>query len=118
MIKNSNQDEFELDDKFREELKAAGHLFPESGEEIIRAFDKITSAEPLPEHLKDPFKIIHSTTHSDEIHFIQFNKTIEENLAAAAREGSEISDDVKKEMEKDRKKAEEENKGRRAQSGS
>lgn len=117
-----NQHEFneeELDKVLLPYLKASGGVFPESDEEILAAFEKLPKNVQLPDDLKNPFQVIELAKNDPEVKLtITGNFIVEENLSRAAREGGNISEDVKKKMEDDRNSAEAAKNNRNAQSGS
>jgi hypothetical protein len=90
--------------EFHKALKAFGHLFPTTEDEV-EAFEQSFDNE-----LKTP-----TTSKPKALDILkrgymkyalpmnlQLNKNVEENLARAAREGREISEDIKEQMKKDR----------------
>jgi uncharacterized protein YneF (UPF0154 family) len=103
----NNQTDFESN--LHKALKKHGYNLPESEDEIEES-EKALNEQNLPEmpkYLDDPIKILER----GRIKTIEFdsptiNADAIRNLAMAAREGRKISEDVKKQMEKDRKEAE------------
>lgn len=104
----SPQSEDDFDETFHRSLRLNGFLFPETEDELERFKACIaTDPKPLPTELRDPFAILDRGR-------IVFTKSlysaddddIEENLAHAARDGGEIPAEVLKQMEEDRKNAE------------
>lgn len=92
-------------------LKSYGHIFPETDEELI-LFEKTISQMKfiVPEKFQDPQVLLNKGKVEKISNFHSFyDHEIEENLAQAAREGGEISEDILRQMEKDREEAEEDN---------
>ena len=89
-------------------LKNYGYAFPESKEELKLAEQMISKMEfEIPDKLNDPLEILKVGRIEKVSEFHSFyDAEIEENLAQAAREGSNIPDDVWEQMEEDRKKNE------------
>lgn len=90
-------------------LRRFGFVFPTTREEL-ESFEKELAKEKveLPSHLQDPFEVLRRGESVSLNSMGDYsNKSIEENLARAAREGGEIPDDVAERMKKDRSSAEE-----------
>jgi hypothetical protein len=90
-------------------LKKMGVAFPDTQEELDHFLQLLKDQHmPLPDNLPAPGDIlkdgfIQMTTPMDD----SVNLEIEDYLQQAAREGSDISPEVRKRMEEDRKKSEE-----------
>jgi hypothetical protein len=96
---------------FFKALKKYGYIFPESEEELKLSEENISMMDlEIPDKLDDPLEILKVGRIEKVSGFNSFyNVELEENLAQAAREGSNITDDVWEQMEKDRKKEENKN---------
>lgn len=109
---NDNQDNKANQEKaFHKALKSYGYIFPETEKEL-RAFEaSIYKMEfDIPDKFNNPLKILNEGRIEKVNEFHSFyDEQVEENLAQAAREGSNIPDEVWKQMDNDRKKAEEAN---------
>ena len=94
---------------FYKSLKRHGYIFPETREELQSFEDDIFKMKlKIPKKLDDPLEILKAGKTGEIPHFNSFHQDeIEENLAQAAREGSDIPSDVWEQMEKDRKDSEE-----------
>lgn len=92
-------------------LKNYGYIFPESEEELKLSEERISMMEfEVPDKLNNALEILKIGRIEKVSEFHSFyDGEIEENLAQAAREGSNIPDDVWEEMEKDRKNEENKN---------
>lgn len=101
---------------FHKALKSYGYVFPETEEEL-QAFENSISKMKfeIPEKLDNPSAFLKKGKIKGVGNFNSFyDEEVEENLAQAAREGSDIPNDVWQQMEKDRKNAEEANDDERA----
>ena len=89
-------------------LKKFIYTFPDSEEDLILSEEKISKMEfEIPDKLNDPLEILRVGRIEKVSEFHSFyDAELEENLAQAAREGSNIPDDVWEQMEEDRKKKE------------
>lgn len=96
---------------FFKALKKYGYIFPESEEELKLSEENISKMDfEIPVKLNDPLKILKAGRIEKISEFNSFyDAELEENLAQAARDGSNIPDEVWEQMEKDRKKAENKN---------
>lgn len=107
MIQPRQFNEEEFDNSLSKHLRASGDLFPQTEEEFLDALDKMPEEMILPEKFKDPFKILNEGSSISELRIESFeDRSVEENLARAAREGGNIPEAVKRRMEADRIKAE------------
>lgn len=96
---------------FFKALKKHGYIFPESEEELKVLEEKISMMHfEIPDKLNDPLEIL-KVGRIEKVSKVDsfYDAELEENLAQAAREGSNIPDDVWEQMEKDRKKEENKN---------
>lgn len=93
---------------FYKALKRYGYIFPETEDELKQFEDSIANMEfKIPDKFSDPIEILAKGKVDKIENYLSFSdEQVEENLAQAAREGSEIPDDVLKQMENDRRKAE------------
>jgi len=103
----SSLKQFEL--AFLKALKKYGYDLPETEHELKEAKKALNNKDipKIPKHLDSPAKILNRNI----ITKIPFNSRsipleTTRNLAMAAREGKNISEDILKEMAKDRKEAE------------
>lgn len=94
---------------FYEALKSYGYIFPETEEDLEKFEISILKMKfSIPDNLNDPGRILTEGRIEKSSQFnLFYDEQVEENLAQAAREGSDISSDVWEQMEKDRKRAEE-----------
>lgn len=108
MIDKKNIFENDFEDSFEKSLKSLGYLFP-STENEIESFELNNKLEEIPENYCNPIDLISkSKIQLPNIkNIIDFNKSID-NLARAARNGSEIPNDIINKMKSDRDKAENE----------
>lgn len=93
-------------------LRSIGYDLPKTEEEVVNSKRSLNDEEipPIPESIDNPLKIINQELITKvPLKIKRLNMEVEQNLARAAREGNEISEDVKRQMQKDRKRAEEEN---------
>jgi len=103
-----------LDDLFDREMSKAlrelGFIFPQTVEDFQRIENEL-KFKPLtqPDKLKDPMSFLGKTHRkpklpSGNVDALDLND-YSSNLAQAAREGKEITEDVKRQMEEDKKKS-------------
>ena len=99
---------------FLKALKNYGYIFPETEEELKLSEENISMMDfEIPDKLNDPLEILKLCRIEKISEFNSFyDAEIEENLAQAAREGSNIPDDVWEQMENDRKREENKNNGK------
>ena len=105
----SNQDIDNNEEKaFYKALKYYGIIFPETEEEITRFSERISQMTfKIPKKLDDPLAILEEGKVEKVGKFNSFNdEYVDDNLAQAARDGSEITEDIWEKMKKDRKDAE------------
>lgn len=108
MTDKKNIFENDFEDSFEKSLKSLGYLFP-STENEVDSFEANNKLEKIPDNYCNPIDLISKS----KIHLpntkniIDFNKSVD-NLARAARNGSEITDDIINKMKSDRDKAENE----------
>ena len=89
-----------------------GYDLPKTEDEVMSSKKSLNNEKipPIPESIDNPLNIINQKLITTvPLKIKRSNMEVEQNLAQAAREGNEIPEDVKKQMLKDRKKAEEEN---------
>jgi hypothetical protein len=115
-LNKTNEKKSLFEDAFHEALKKFGYLFPETEEELKQLKEKLSKTKiEVPDDLNYSMKILQR---GKITYLSEFNSSedveIEENLAIAAREGSEISDETFEQMEKDRREAEEKAKEKNA----
>lgn len=96
---------------FYKALRSYGYIFPETDEELQNFEISISKMKfNIPDKFNNPLKILNAGKIEKVDEFSSFyDEEIEENLAQAARKGTSIPDEVWIQMEKDRKKAEENN---------
>lgn len=108
MTDKKNLFENDFEDSFEKTLKSLGYLFP-STENEVDSFETNNKLEEIPENYCNPIDLISKSRihlpNSKKI--IDFKKSVD-NLARAARNGSEIPDDIIDKMKSDRDKAENE----------
>lgn len=106
---NDQNDNTRQEKAFHKALKSYGYLFPETEAELQSFEESISKMKfQIPDKFNDPIAILKAGKISNVSQFNSFNdEEIEEHLAQAAREGSDIPEDVRAQMEKDRKDAEE-----------
>jgi len=95
-----------FEDSLEKSLKSLGYLFP-STEDEVEAFEKNNKIEEVPVHFSSASTLLSKSKHTS------INKKIKtaankssENLARAARNGNNISEDIIKKMKSDRNHAE------------
>ena len=96
---------------FFKALRIYGYIFPETEEELENFEKSVLKVKiEIPSKLENPLDLLKMGRIETISEFRDFfDDQIEENLAQAAREGSDIPEDVWKQMEKDREKSEGEN---------
>lgn len=110
---NSTGDDNEISHELYRLLKESGLAFPDTEEELeqLLAHGRMNSA-PIPGELDDPSLILKRGLL--ELSFSlnsSTDKEIEENLAQAAREGDQITEEVRDQMRKDREDSEKDSNG-------
>ena len=96
----------DFEDSFEKSLKSLGYLFPTSEDEVD-SFEAKNKLEETPENYCNAIELLLKAKHtlnSRKPH-LEVNKSID-NLARAARNGGDISEDILKKMKSDRDKAE------------
>ena len=108
MTDKKNIIENDFENSFEKSLKSLGYLFP-STENEVDSFEANNKLEEIPENYCNPIDLISKSKNhlSNTKNIIDFNKSVD-NLARAARNGSEIPDDIINKMKSDRDKAENE----------
>ena len=103
-MKNAQGNVNNLGDKtVHKHLKSLGYVFPQNKEDFEKLEQEVSETKiSKPESFKDPLKFIGRKLKKYQQQE-QSSETYEQNLAQAAREGNEISDEVKKQMDKDKK---------------
>lgn len=101
-------DDEKMNEEIYENLKKAGLAFPETEEELSRFIELAEKSKTVvPDHLNDVTAILQKGRQQiDSTLNSSTDARVEENLAAAAREGKPISDAVSKRMDEDRRKSE------------
>ena len=106
------KDETEFDEEVYEALRAAGWTFPETPAEVEQVEqERAENHVELPEHLSDAAKVsdmIHTPlmdNNPERVLPVPRTNGVLSDLAQAAREGGEISEDLAERMRQDRKKA-------------
>lgn len=101
-----------FEQKLLRSLKVHGFVFPESDDEVEELYKNCLAGKlSIPEKLKDPAWVFeHNENSNSKVIKLSSSapKEIVQNLAQAAREGKELSDDILSKMEADRKAAEKE----------
>lgn len=102
--KNIFENDFE--DFIEKSLKSLGYLFP-STEDEVDLFEANNKLEEMPERYCSPSDLLSKSKSNlpNSKNNIDFNKSID-NLARAARNGSEMSVDIINKMKLDRDKSE------------
>ncbi|MFN7492240.1 MAG: hypothetical protein ACK5RG_04930 [Cyclobacteriaceae bacterium] len=103
-MKNEQGNVNNLADKtVHKHLKSLGYVFPQNTEDFERLEKEVSETQiSKPESFKDPMKFIGRKLKKYQQHEQTF-EAYEQNFAQAAREGNEISDDIKKQMALDKK---------------
>jgi mRNA-degrading endonuclease HigB of HigAB toxin-antitoxin module len=92
-----------VDKTVHKHLKSLGYVFPQNKEDFEKLEEEVSNTKiSKPESFKDPLKFLGRKLKKYQQQEQSF-EAYEQNLAQAAREGNEISDDVKKQMEQDKK---------------
>jgi hypothetical protein len=102
--KNTLKNDFE--DSFKKSLKSLGYLFPTSEDEVD-SFEENKKIENVPENYSNAPELLSKSKQISISKNTQLgvnNST--ENLAMAARNGGNISEDILKKMKSDRDKTE------------
>lgn len=103
--KNNNND-IQQEQIIQKALRISGFICPETPEEVIEFEKKFGTTDlTLPEELREP-----SFLAKPDTVFSKKAKTISENLAMAAREGSRLPEEVLQKMKEHRDKANREKK--------
>ncbi|MHA6279360.1 hypothetical protein ACXYMT_04190 [Salinimicrobium sp. CAU 1759] len=113
MMMNDQEKEKNIERAFFKALKNSGYVFPETEKDFDKFEESVLKIKDvIPNHLEDPIDILNrGKIRTLGVFEDFFDSTIEENLAQAAREGSDIPEDVWKQMEKDRQRSEDKNDG-------
>lgn len=103
-MKNEQGNSNNLVDKtVHKHLKSLGYVFPQNKEDFEKLEEEVSKTKiSKPESFKDPLAFLGRKLKRYQQQE-QSSESYEQNLAQAAREGNEISDDVKKQMEQDKK---------------
>ncbi|MES2457890.1 MAG: hypothetical protein V4594_20190 [Bacteroidota bacterium] len=106
----NEKDDPEFNDSLLDSMKRAGYVFPETEEELDYVIDKFNNSKVIiPDDLNDPTSILKQGLLTVKTDFnSSTDQDVDINLAQAAREGGIIEEDVKSQMNKDRKTAEDE----------
>jgi hypothetical protein len=105
-----NINDTEVYEHLLETFKNHGLVFPDTEEELDLFMLSIEDInEPIPEELQNPLDVVFRKNNKKilPVNFY-FDNQDKVNLAMAAREGSEISEDILKIMEEDRQRTENE----------
>lgn len=107
----------EHEKKFFKTLKNLAYIFPETNEELENFEECISKTKfKIPDKFNDALAVLRNGRIDKIGDFNSFlDPAIEENLAHAAREGSNIPSDVWEQMEKDRINAEKSNNGEKTE---
>jgi branched-subunit amino acid aminotransferase/4-amino-4-deoxychorismate lyase len=111
-LHSSSEEDSRIEDSFHNALKKFGYVFPETEEELEHLKATVSRKKNhIPDELNDPFQILKNGRVTALNSFnVSEDHEIEENLAMAAREGKEIPEDIRRQMEQDRKDVEEKGK--------
>ena len=97
-----------FDDEIHQTLRTLGFTFPKTIDDFGKLlFSEEIVGEAPPEDLRDPYvflKAVRFKKHMD-IKSREIGQDYSQKFAQAAREGNKISDEVKKKMEEDRRRA-------------
>lgn len=104
---SNNIDDF-LDDEIHQSLSKLGYIFPSTisdFKEIIKSTKEKKRKQP--KQLKDPYEFLNHKAYNSDKKFISANDEADysEKFAQAAREGKQISEEIKNEMQKDKLKS-------------
>lgn len=104
---SNNIDDF-LDDELHQSLSKLGYIFPSTisdFKEIIKSTKEEKRKQP--KQLKDPYEFLNHKVYNSDKKFISANDGADysEKFAQAAREGKQISEEIKNEMQKDKLKS-------------
>lgn len=95
-----------FDDSLSKSLTQLGFLFPKTIADFKRIEQHIKNNRiPQPDRLKDPYVFLNKHLFKGGIQGNENDLNYSENLAQAAREGKEMTDEVKKKMLEDKLKA-------------
>lgn len=110
---NNSKNGPEFDKEVYEALRAVGWIFPETPAEVEQIEQELAkNPVGLPESLSDAaevFDMIHlpsGTRRAGQVLHLPQSDDVRSNLARAAREGSDIAEDLAERMQQDRRKAE------------
>lgn len=108
MTDKKNIFENDFEDSFEKSLKSLGYLFP-STENEVDLFEGNNNLEEIPEKYFNPIDLLSKSKYHlpNTKLIIDFDNSVD-NLARAARNGSEIPYDIINKMKSDRDKAENE----------
>lgn len=104
---SNNIDDF-LDDELHQSLSKLGYIFPSTisdFKEIIKSTKEKKRKQP--KQLKNPYEFLNHKVYNCDKKFISINDEAEysEKFAQAAREGKQISEEIKNEMQIDKLKS-------------
>ena len=104
---SNNIDDF-LDDELHQSLSKLGYIFPSTisdFKEIVKSTKE--GKRKQPKQLKDPYKFLNHKVYNPNENLITVNDETDysEIFAQAAREGKQISEEVKIEMQNDKLKS-------------
>jgi len=96
----------DFEDSFEKSLKSLGYLFPTTEDEV-EAFEKNNKIEEVPDNYSSASNLLSKSKQTSISRKLDLktNNSIE-NLARAARKGSDIPEDILKKMKSDRDEAE------------
>ena len=104
---SNNIDDF-LDDELHQSLTKLGYIFPSTindFKEIIKSTKEEKRKQP--KQLKDPYKFLNNKVYNHNKNWVATSNESDysEIFAQAAREGKQISEEIKNEMQKDKLKS-------------
>lgn len=104
--KNTGDETF--DEQLHQSLKVHGFIFPDTDDEVEEFRQThMVFLTPLPAELEDPRAVFHREQPAFRRKLgLTPDQEVVDNLAQAAREGKDISEEIRKRMESDRQQAE------------
>ncbi|GGC15859.1 hypothetical protein [Dyadobacter sediminis] len=108
MIDDINNTEDLLDDGIDKSLRELGFIFPKTVSDFCQLqLDLDAARNDLPERIKDPYVFLHRTIVGKKSlnSVIEMRPDYSQNFAQAAREGREITEEIRKKMVQDKLKS-------------
>ena len=98
----NNMDDL-CDDNIGNSLRRLGYAFPKTASDFRRIDSEVKNNNSTPPgRLKDPFNFLGKRCFKKDIHIEGDKKVFIQNLSQAAREGNDISDEIKRKMAEDK----------------